>query len=52
MNRLEILKELWQFLKVRKKWWIAPIIFFLVLLGAVLVTAEGSALAPFIYSLF
>ena len=52
MNRLSILREFWSFLKVRKKWWLMPIVFFLLLLGLVLVTAKGSALAPFIYSLF
>jgi hypothetical protein len=52
MNKLSILKEFWQFLRVRKKWWLMPIVFFLLLLGIVLVAAKGSALAPFIYSLF
>lgn len=52
MNRLAILKEFWNFLRVRKKWWLTPIVGFLVLFGAILVTAKGSALAPFIYSLF
>ena len=46
------MKEFWSFLRVRKKWWLAPIVIFLVLLGALLVFANGSALAPFIYSLF
>jgi hypothetical protein len=40
------------FLRVRKKWWLTPIMLFLVLLGALIVFAEGSALAPFIYALF
>ncbi len=52
MNKLSILKEFWDFLKVRKKWWLMPIAFFLLLMGVVLVAAKGSALAPFIYSLF
>jgi hypothetical protein len=52
MSKYGIVKEFWDFLKVRKKWWIAPIVFFLLLLGVVLVFAKGSALAPFIYSLF
>jgi hypothetical protein len=43
---------IWDFLKVRKKWWLAPIVLVLLLLGALLVFAKGSALAPFIYSLF
>ena len=52
MSKLSFLVELWGFLKIRKKWWIAPIIVFLILLGSLLVLAEGSALAPFIYTLF
>lgn len=52
MHKLAMLGEIWQFLKARKKWWLAPTIFFLVLLGVVIVLAESSALAPFIYTLF
>jgi hypothetical protein len=52
MSKLGIVREFWDFLKVRKKWWITPIVLFLVLLGVILVFAKGSALAPFIYSLF
>ena len=52
MNRLGIIKEFWQFLRERKRWWLAPIVVFLLLLGALLIFAKGSALAPFIYSLF
>ena len=52
MNRWAIIKEMLTFLRERKKWWLAPIVFFLLLLGALLVFAKGSALAPFIYSLF
>ncbi|MGA2863748.1 MAG: DUF5989 family protein [Verrucomicrobiota bacterium] len=52
MNKLAIIKEFWEFLRVRKKWWLAPIVIFLLLLGGLLVLAKGSALAPFIYSLF
>ena len=52
MNKLAILKEFWDFLRERKRWWLGPIILFLVLLGGLLVLANGSALAPFIYSLF
>jgi hypothetical protein len=44
--------EFWDFLKVRKKWWLAPIVIFLVLLGALIGFTETSALAPFIYTLF
>ena len=52
MSKLSIFKDLWGFLKTRKKWWLAPVITFLILLGALLVLAQGSALAPFIYTLF
>jgi cell division protein FtsB len=52
MNRFGIIKEFWQFLRERKRWWLVPIVFFLLLLGVLLVFAKGSALAPFIYSLF
>ena len=52
MSRFSIVPEIWTFLKVRKKWWLAPIIVFLLLLGSLLVFAQGSALAPFIYTLF
>ena len=46
------LKELWSFLRVRKKYWLAPIIFLLLLLGVLIVLTQGSAVAPFIYTLF
>jgi hypothetical protein len=52
MNKFAILREFWEFLRVRKKWWLVPIVMFLLLMGAVLVLAKGSALAPFIYSIF
>ena len=52
MNRLSILKEFWSFLRVRKKWWLMPIVIFLLTLGVILVVGKGSALAPFIYTLF
>ena len=51
-DKLSILQEFWSFLRVRKKWWLAPIVLMLLLLGLILVLSEGSALAPFIYSLF
>ena len=50
--KLSILGEFWGFLRVRKKWWLAPIVVLLLTLGLILVLTEGSALAPFIYSLF
>lgn len=49
---MEILKELWSFLRVRKKLWLAPIIIILVILGGLLILAQGSVVAPFIYTLF
>lgn len=52
MKKLAVIKEFWDFLKVRKKWWLTPIFFFLILLGALILFTEGSALAPFIYALF
>lgn len=52
MSKLSIIAEFWQFLKVRKKWWLAPIVFFLLLLSMLIYMTEGSALAPFIYTLF
>lgn len=52
MARLEVFAELWEFLKYRKKYWLAPILFFLILLGLLLAVAEKSALAPFVYTLF
>ncbi len=52
MSKMAIISEFWEFLKVRKKWWLAPIIIFMVLLGALIVFTEGSAVAPFIYTLF
>ena len=52
MSKFSLLKEFWDFLKARKKWWITPIVVMLVLLGALIVFTQGSALAPFIYTLF
>jgi hypothetical protein len=49
---LDLLKDLWAFMKVRKKFWLAPIIMVLLLLGALIVLTQGSAVAPFIYTLF
>ena len=49
---LELLKDLWAFMRERKKMWMAPIIVLMVLLGALIVFAQGSAVAPFIYTLF
>ena len=52
MSKIGIVREFWDFLKVRKKWWLAPIVILLVLLGALIVLTEGSAVAPFIYTVF
>jgi hypothetical protein len=49
---METLKDLWGFLKVRKKFWLLPIILTLVLFGVLIVLTSGSAIAPFIYTLF
>lgn len=49
---MDIFKELWQFLKERKKMWLLPLIVILFLLGGLIVLTQGSAVAPFIYSLF
>ena len=49
---MDFLKDLWGFLKVRKKYWMLPIIVILLLFGVLIVLTQGSALAPFIYTLF
>ncbi len=49
---VELLQDLWGFLNERKKYWLAPLIITLVLLGALIVFTQGSAIAPFIYTLF
>ena len=51
-SRFALLFEFWAFLRVRKKWWLAPIVLLLLLLGFLIVFTQGSALAPFIYTLF
>jgi len=49
---LSVVKELWAFMRERKKLWLAPIIILFVLIGGLLMLAQGTALAPFIYSIF
>jgi len=49
---IEFLKDLWAFMRERKKFWLAPIILVMLLLGVLIVFAQGSAVAPFIYTLF
>ena len=51
-GRMSIFGELWSFMKVRKKWWLGPIVLTMLLLSALIVLTEGSAVAPFIYALF
>ena len=52
MSRSSLLREFWLYLSVRKKWWLVPIIVVMVVLGALLVFAQTSVLAPFIYTIF
>lgn len=52
MSKPGLASELWAYMRVRKKWWLFPVIIVMVLMGALLVFAEGSALAPFIYTIF
>ncbi|MFT5169537.1 MAG: hypothetical protein ACI9F2_000883 [Lysobacterales bacterium] len=52
MSKLSIVKEFWEFIKVRKKFWLAPIIFFLLILSMFIIFAQSSAVAPFVYTLF
>ena len=49
---LDLLIDIWDFLKVRKKYWLAPLIITIVLLGTLIVFTQGSVIAPFIYSIF
>ena len=51
-SRLAIFGELWDFMRVRKKWWLGPIILTMLMLSTLIVLTEGSAVAPFIYALF
>jgi hypothetical protein len=51
-NQPSVPSEIWAFLRERKKWWLGPIILVLVLFGGLLVLAQGSAVAPFIYTIF
>ena len=49
---MSFIAELWQFMKARKKFWLAPIIIMLVIFGGLIVVTQGSAVAPFIYTIF
>jgi len=50
--KLRALKDIWEFLASRKKWWLTPIALFLIVFGMILVFAAGSPIAPFIYAIF
>ncbi|HOY10852.1 MAG TPA: DUF5989 family protein [Candidatus Omnitrophota bacterium] len=52
MSKITIVKEFWDFLRIRKRYWLAPIVIILVLLGMLMAFAQSSAVAPFIYTLF
>jgi competence protein ComGC len=52
MSKSRVFSELWQFMRENKKFWLAPIVIVLLLVGVLLVVAKGSALAPFIYTIF
>ena len=52
MSKVEVLAQFWAFMRENKKFWLAPILIVLVLVGLLLVTTQGSAVAPFIYTLF
>ena len=52
LDRLGIFRELWAFMRVRKKWWLGPIVVTMLLLSVLIILTEGSAVAPFIYALF
>ena len=49
---IELIKDVWDFLKIRKKYWLAPLIISLIAMGALLIFTQGSVIAPFIYSIF
>jgi len=49
---MNFIREFWQFLKIRKKYWLLPIIIVLVLFGGLIILSQGSAVAPFIYTIF
>ena len=49
---IDLLKDIWDFMKIRKKYWLAPLIFTIVLMGGLIVITQGSVVAPFIYTIF
>ncbi len=52
MSQSSLVRELWAFMKARKKWWLMPLVLLMLLVGTLLVFAKGSVLAPFIYTIF
>lgn len=52
MSKVSALMEFWDFMRVRKKWWLGPILLVMLLLSLIIVFTQGSVLAPFIYTLF
>ena len=52
LSFFELLQDIWDFLKIRKKYWLAPLIITMILMGALIVFTQGSAIAPFIYTIF
>ena len=52
MSKSQVVSELWEFMRENKKYWLAPILITLILVGVLLVVAKSSAIAPFIYTLF
>ena len=52
MGKLEIIREFWEFIRIRKKWWLLPIVILLLLLSLLIYLTSGTAVAPFIYTLF
>lgn len=52
MSNVTLAREMWAFMRMRKKYWLLPIILFMMVIGSLLVFAQGSALAPFIYTIF
>ena len=49
---LDLIKDVWDFMKIRKKYWLAPLIITLILMGSLIIFTQGSVIAPFIYSIF
>jgi hypothetical protein len=52
MSKMQVLSEVWQFMRANRKYWLAPIVVVLLLVGLLLIVAKGSVIAPFIYTLF